>query len=152
MERGLPTQSQPLMLMPRLSLGIMVGTAMDGLTTVATITERGLLMLSQPQMLMLKPIHGMATMDGPTTVATGTERGLPTLSQFPMPMLRLSRGIMAATDGLTMVATGMERDLLMLSQPQMLTLKQPWYYGGYGWPHYGGYWYGKRSADAEPAP
>merc|ERR1711872_721645 len=29
---------------------------------------------------------------------------------------------------------------------------EPWYYGGYGWPHYGGYWYGKRSADAEPAP
>merc|ERR1712121_606613 len=114
--------SQPLMLMQRLSHGIMVGTAMDGLTTVATGTERGLLMLSPPQMLMVKPIHGMAIMDGPTTVATGTERGLPTLTQPPMLMRRLSHGIMVVTamDGLTTVATITERDQQTPNQLQLL--------------------------------
>merc|ERR1711931_571821 len=51
-ERGLPTLSQPPMLMPRLSHGIMVVTAMDGHTMVMPITERGLLMLNQLLMLM----------------------------------------------------------------------------------------------------
>merc|ERR1719282_1296512 len=99
---------------------------------VATGMERGLLMLSQPQMLMLKPIHGMATMDGPTTVATGTERGLPTLSQFPMPMLRLSHGIMVVTamDGLTTVATITERDLPTPNQLQLLMLMPRLSHGG----------------------
>merc|ERR1711962_1929464 len=98
------------MLMPRLSHGM--GTAMDGLTTVATGMERDLLMLSQ----------GMATTDGPTTVATGTERGLPTLSQPPMLMRRLSHGIMVVTamDGLTTVATITERDLQTPNQLQLL--------------------------------
>merc|ERR1712115_679453 len=81
MERGLPTQSQPLMLMPRLSLGIMVVTAMDGLTTWATITERDLPTPNQLQLLMLMPrlSHGGThTTDthGHTMVMPITERGL----------------------------------------------------------------------------
>merc|ERR1712219_95800 len=96
------------MLMPRLSHGM--GMAMDGLTTVATGMERDLLMLSQPQMLMLKLSHGMATMDGPTTVATGTERDLQTLNQLQLLMPSLSHGGTDTTDtlGHTTVTTGVK--------------------------------------------
>merc|ERR1719312_913841 len=79
-------------------------------------------MLSQPQMLMLKLSHGMATMDGLTTVATITERDLQTPNQLQLLMPRLSHGGTDTTDthGHTTVMLITERGLLMLSQLPML--------------------------------
>merc|ERR1712136_672939 len=125
---------------------------------------------------MGRPSHGTGTdTGGHTTVAIGMARGLLMLSLLLM--LRLSPGTMVDMDtaGHTM-ATSMARGPLMLSLLLMLRLSpgtmvdmdtpghtmeptadakaEPWWYGGYGygyaWPHYGGYYYGKRSADAEP--
>merc|ERR1712121_430614 len=101
--------------MRRLSHGIMVVTAMDGLTTVATITERGLLTPNQLPMLMpslsLGGTAGMDTdMDGHTMVMPITERGLLTLSQLPMLMPSQSHGGTEAMDtvGHTTVTTGVK--------------------------------------------
>merc|ERR1712111_272217 len=81
------------------------------------------------------------------------ERGLLMRNPLQMLTLRLNHGTMEDMDGHTMVATtATEKGLLMLNPHPMLMPRQPWYGWGYGWPHYGGYWYGKRSADAEPAP
>merc|ERR1711951_6846 len=100
-------------LMRRLSHGIMVVTAMDGLTTVATITERDQQTPNQLQLLMPRLSHGGTdTTDthGLTMVMPITERGLLTLNQLPMLMPSLSLGGTAAMDtvGHTTVTTGVK--------------------------------------------
>merc|ERR1712135_223792 len=118
-----PKDLQMLRLMPRPNHGGMGTTDMDGLTTLATtIMERDLLTLKDLLMLRLMP--------RPSHGGTGT----------------------TDMDGLTTLATTiMERDL-----PMLLPLLMPRLNLGtmaYGWPYYGGYhYYGKRSADSEPAP
>merc|ERR1712055_984635 len=75
MERGLLTPNPHPMQMLRLNRGTMVD--MDGHTMVAIMdTERGLLMLNLPLMLMPSPNRGITAamdMDGPTMVTTGVE-------------------------------------------------------------------------------
>merc|ERR1711929_13367 len=109
------TLTQPPMLMRRLSHGIMVVTAMDGLTTVATITERDLPTPNQLQLLMLMPglsLGGTAATDtdGHTMVMPITERGQQTLNQPPMLMPSQSHGGTEAMDtvGHTTVTTGVK--------------------------------------------
>merc|ERR1711917_70416 len=88
---------------------------MDGLTTVATITERVQQTPNQLPMLMPRLSHGgtaaMDTdMDGHTMVMPITERGLLTLSQLPMLMPSQSHGGTEAMDtvGHTTVTTGVK--------------------------------------------
>merc|ERR1711951_102819 len=97
------------------SHGIMVVTAMDGLTTVATITERDLPTPNQLQLLMLMPrlSHGGThTTDthGHTMVMPITERGLLMLNQLLMLMPSQSHGGTEAMDtvGHTTVTTGVK--------------------------------------------
>merc|ERR1711990_379958 len=114
MGRGLPMPNPHPLLMLRLSPGTMVD--MDGHIMVATMdTERGLLMLNLPPMLMPSPNHGITAAtdtDGPTMVTAIMERG-PLMPNLP-PMLMPSpnHGGMAATEhmpGPTMVTpTGVE--------------------------------------------
>merc|ERR1712198_534973 len=108
-----------------LSHGIMVVTAMDGLTTVATITERDLPTPNQLQLLMLMPrlSHGGThTTDthGHTMVMPITERGLLML----MPSLSLGGTAATDTDGHTMVMPITERGQQTLNQPPMLMPSQ----------------------------
>merc|ERR1712111_149334 len=121
------------------------------------VMERGLLMRNPLQMLMLRLNHGTdGDMDGHTMVATtATGRGQLTRNLHPMLMPRPSHGTDGDMDGHTMVVTGMERGLptqnpLPLLLPRLNhgitaamdtdgpTMVTPYY--------------GKRSADAEPAP
>jgi len=100
--------------MLRLNPGTMVD--MDGHTMVDTMdTERGLLMLNLPPMLMLSPNHGITAAtdtDGPTMVTAIMERGLLMPNLPPMLMPSPNHGGMAATEhmpGHTMVTpTGVE--------------------------------------------
>merc|ERR1712131_308424 len=115
MARGLLMPS--LLLMPRLSPGIMVDTDMPGHTMEATTMERGLLMLSLLLMLRLSP-GTMVDMDTDMpghTMATSMARGPLMLSLLLM--LRLSPGTMVDMDtpGHTMEATTMARGLPILS-------------------------------------
>merc|ERR1712111_295928 len=98
--------------MLRLNRGTMVD--MDGHTMGGIMgTERGLLMLNLPLMLMPSPNRGITAamdMDGPTTVTPITERGLLMLNRPLMLMPSPIHGITAAMDmdGPTMVTTGVE--------------------------------------------
>merc|ERR1712121_356619 len=87
--------------------------ATDGLTTVATITERDLQTPNQLQLLMPRLSHGgtaATDTDGHTMVMPIMERGLQTLNQPPMLMPSQSHGGTEAMDtvGHTTVTTGVK--------------------------------------------